>query len=194
MSPYYTKNLFITAVQKRKQYDDQSGKHGAIFLMNEILQFTKEEPVCFLSKSCQPFPKRQIEDFADTNFKLQQNGRKFSKWIENTGKRRNCSLRAISPFPTVFSRVLYCRHVKKKSLFWKGLKRCLNPFAKSIDLYQATESAKWWTGRPFFIFVKFSYNQRISLLTQLFEEKNGLIYTMPENVTTIIRYGSAERA
>ena len=29
-------------------------------------------------------------------------------------KRRNCSLRAISPFPTVFSKHLYCRHEKKK--------------------------------------------------------------------------------
>ena len=37
-----------------------------------------------------PFPKRQILDspklkeFADDNFKLDENGRKFSKWVENT--------------------------------------------------------------------------------------------------------------
>ena len=36
-------------------------------------------------------------------------------------KRRNCSLRAISPFPTVFSKDLYCRHVKIQGLFGKGL-------------------------------------------------------------------------
>ena len=42
-----------------------------------------------------------------------ESGRKFSNWEENTvGKRRNCSLRAISPFPTVFLKDLYCRHVK----------------------------------------------------------------------------------
>ena len=29
---------------------------------------------------------------------------------EHCGKRRNCSLRAISPFPTVFSKDLYCIH------------------------------------------------------------------------------------
>ena len=37
-----------------------------------------------------PFPKRQILDsskfkeFADDNFKCDQNGSKFSKWVENT--------------------------------------------------------------------------------------------------------------
>ena len=39
------------------------------------------------------------------------------KWQEvlqldgkHCGKRRNCSLRAISPFPSVFSKHLHCRH------------------------------------------------------------------------------------
>ena len=34
---------------------------------------------------------------------------------KHCGKRRNCSLRAISPFPTVFSKDLYCRHVKTRA-------------------------------------------------------------------------------
>ena len=42
------------------------------------------------------------------------NGRKHGKW-------RNCSLRAISPFPTVFSKDLYCRHVKTRACLGKGL-------------------------------------------------------------------------
>ena len=43
-----------------------------------------------------PFPKQQILDasklkeFADKNFNLDENGRKFFKRVENTGKRRNC--------------------------------------------------------------------------------------------------------
>ena len=42
-----------------------------------------------------------------------KNGRKLSKWVEKTGgKKRNCSLRAISPFPTVVSKDIYSRHVK----------------------------------------------------------------------------------
>ena len=69
----------------------------------------------------QLFPKRQILDssklkeFADDNFKFDENGRKLAKRVEkHCGKRRNCSLRAIYPFPTVFS----------KGLFHRGVKRC----------------------------------------------------------------------
>ena len=43
-----------------------------------------------------------------------------SKWVENTGKKRNCSLRAISPFPTVFSKKLYSRQVKTRACVGKG--------------------------------------------------------------------------
>ena len=40
------------------------------------------------------------------------------KWVEkHCGKRRNCLLRAISPFPTVFSEALDCRHVKPRACF-----------------------------------------------------------------------------
>ena len=35
-------------------------------------------------------------------------------------KRRNCSLRAISPFPAVFSKGLYCRHVKTRACLGKS--------------------------------------------------------------------------
>ena len=41
---------------------------------------------------------------------------------KHCGKRRNCSLRAISPFPAVFSKDLYLRHVKNQDLFWNGVK------------------------------------------------------------------------
>ena len=43
----------------------------------------------------------------------------FRKGRKHCRKRRNCSLRAISPFPTVFSKRLYCRHEKKKELVWE---------------------------------------------------------------------------
>ena len=59
----------------------------------------------------------KLKEFADDNFKFDENEKKkkkLSKQVENTGKRRNCSLRAISPFPTVFS----------KGLFPGGIKRC----------------------------------------------------------------------
>ena len=66
----------------------------------------------------QPFPKTtnfrlsQTEKFEDTNFTFDENGGKVLKMGgKHCGKRRNCSLRAISPFPTEFSNVLYCRHI-----------------------------------------------------------------------------------
>ena len=46
--------------------------------------------------------------------KVHQTGRK------HCGKRRNCSLRAISPFPSVISKGLYCRHVKTRDCLGKG--------------------------------------------------------------------------
>ena len=46
--------------------------------------------------------------------KVLQTGRK------HCGKKRNCSLRAISPFPTVFSKDLYCRPVKTMACLGKG--------------------------------------------------------------------------
>ena len=52
----------------------------------------------------------------------------WSKWQnvfqtgrKRCGKRRNCSLWAISPFPSVFSKDLYCRHVKTRACLGKGL-------------------------------------------------------------------------
>ena len=61
------------------------------------------------------FKTSKLKEFADDNFKFDKNGRKLSKHVENTvGKRRNCSLQAISPFPTVFSKGLFPRGVKRR--------------------------------------------------------------------------------
>ena len=46
--------------------------------------------------------------------KVLQTGRKHCV------KRRNCSLQAISPFPTVFSKDLHNRHVKTRACLGKG--------------------------------------------------------------------------
>ena len=49
------------------------------------------------------------------------------KWQKNLeterkhcGERRNCSLRAIYPFPALFSKDLYCRHLKIRACLGKG--------------------------------------------------------------------------
>ena len=65
----------------------------------------------------------QTKEFADDNFKFDENGRKFPKEIENTvWKRRNCSFRAISPFPHRVFKRLVLQTRKNQGLFGKGLK------------------------------------------------------------------------
>ena len=64
-----------------------------------------------------------MKEFADDNFKFDENGRKFSKKVENTvGKGE------IARYDSVFKRlVLQTR--KNQGLFWKGLNdlRYLDP-------------------------------------------------------------------
>ena len=57
---------------------------------------------------------------ADDNFKFNKNGKVLHTGRKHCEKRRNCSLRAIFAFPTVFSKYLYCRHVKTKACLGKG--------------------------------------------------------------------------
>ena len=55
-----------------------------------------------------------------TNFRLFQTERVLQMGRKQCGKRRNCLLRAIPVFPTVFSKDFYCRHVKTKTCLGKG--------------------------------------------------------------------------
>ena len=72
-----------------------------------------------------PFPKRQtldsskLKEFADYNFKFDENEKKFSKWVENTvGKGEIARYEQFSN--SVFERlVLQTR--KNQGLFGKGL-------------------------------------------------------------------------
>ena len=51
------------------------------------------------------FQTTNLKEFANDNFKLDENGTEFSKRVENTmGKVET----AISPFPSVFFKDLYC--------------------------------------------------------------------------------------
>ena len=54
-----------------------------------------------------------------------QTGRK------HCGKRRNCSLRTISPFPIGFSKDWYCRHVKTRASLEKDYRISPNKHSRS---------------------------------------------------------------
>ena len=70
--------------------------------------------------------KRQVLDssklkkFADDNFKFYENGRDFSKMVENTVGKGEIARHQQFLFPTVFSKDLNCKHVKTKACFGKG--------------------------------------------------------------------------
>ena len=74
------------------------------------------------------FPKQQILDssrlkeFTDDNFKFHENGRKFSKWVENTvGKREIARDEQFLLFPQCFQKIL--RQTRKNpGLSGKGLR------------------------------------------------------------------------
>ena len=55
-----------------------------------------------------------MKNISEDNFKFDGNGRKFSKWVENTvGKMRNCE--HVFPFPNVFSKDFYSIYVKTRT-------------------------------------------------------------------------------
>ena len=89
--------------------------------------FEQKDTKRFLDIFINPFPNdkfldsSKLKEFADDNFNVVENKRKLFKQVENTvGKKGNCSLRAISPFSTVFSKDLHCRHVKTRAGLGKG--------------------------------------------------------------------------
>ena len=64
--------------------------------------------------------KLKLKEFADNNFEFNKNGRKFSKWVENNvGKGEIARYEQFLLFP-VFSKDLYCRHVKTRACLGKG--------------------------------------------------------------------------
>ena len=62
----------------------------------------------------------QTESLKTTILNLIKNCRKFSKWVENTvGKGEIARYEQFLLFP-VFSKDLYCRHVKTRACLGKG--------------------------------------------------------------------------
>ena len=82
-----------------------SGKHGYDLTLSQTAKFRlfQTEGVC----------RRQFQILWKWK-KILRTGRK------QCVKRRNCLLWAISPFPTVFSKALYFRHVKTRACLGKG--------------------------------------------------------------------------
>ena len=71
------------------------------------------------SSRLNPLPEDKILDrsklkqSADDNFKFDENSRQFFKQVENTVGKGETLFQAISPFPTVFSKGLIPRCIKR---------------------------------------------------------------------------------
>ena len=86
----------------------------------------------------------KLKEFAENYYKFDQDGRRFSNGVENTvgiGEIARYQA-AISPFPTVFSKDLYCRHVQTIKAFWgKGLNNIIN-YLKHPDAHLTLSRGK----------------------------------------------------
>ena len=62
-----------------------------------------------------------MKELEDDKFEFDENIRKFSKWEENTvGKGEIAHYEQFPPFPAVFSKELYGRHVKTRACFGRS--------------------------------------------------------------------------
>ena len=62
-----------------------------------------------------------MKEYADDNFKSEENGGKFSRQDKNTvGKGEIAHYKQFVLFPTVFSKDWNCRHVKTRACMGKG--------------------------------------------------------------------------
>ena len=105
------KNAGLAFNQFLKAKDDLAGTcHPTPFIM--VTYWC--HPGQFTPSQTTNFRRSQTERVCRRNFKFNENGRKNSPYGKRTlwGKRRNCSLRAISPVFTVFSKHLTSGHVK----------------------------------------------------------------------------------
>ena len=79
--------------EMKKRSDEDKQREMAFFVSYYFLchsVISHQRYGIFVGFYLYPFPKQQILDasklkqFADDNFKVEENGRKFSKWVENT--------------------------------------------------------------------------------------------------------------
>ena len=63
----------------------------------------------------------KLKEFADDNFKFDENDRKFSEPVENTvGKGEIACYKQFLLLPQFFLKDLYCRHIKTRACLGKG--------------------------------------------------------------------------
>ena len=97
--------------------------------MRNIGYFPKEYSELSSKRSSLHFPKRQIlgsskvKAFAHDNFNFDENGRRFSRWVENTvGKGEISRYEQFLLFPQSFQKT-YSADMQKPGLVWERVNR-----------------------------------------------------------------------
>ena len=63
----------------------------------------------------------KLKEFADNNFKFNENDRKFSKWVEKTaGKGEIARYKQFLLFPQCFQKTCTANSLKTRAYFGKG--------------------------------------------------------------------------
>ena len=94
--------------------------------------------MCFTLFQTTHFRLFQIQWVSRRQFQVWWKWQKFLQMVrKHCGKRRNCSSRAISPFPIVFSKGLTLQTRKNQGLFGKGLRR----FSTFFHLYMLSRNS-----------------------------------------------------
>ena len=87
--------------------------------------------------SCQILDSSKLKEFANDNFKFDK---KWQKVIQmgrkHCGKRRNCSLGAISPFPMMFQKACFPR-ASKGVIVWEWVKGTNNGYENECSPFKA---------------------------------------------------------
>ena len=109
-----------------RKYQNDSTIRRCIFFFKTLSQ-----TINFSLIQIQSVGRRQFENWRKCQ-KVLQTGRKHG------GKRRNCSLGAISPFPTVFLKGLYSRHVKTRAC----LEKCEHNTQRNFRFVQYFQTKK----------------------------------------------------
>ena len=107
---------------------------------------------------------------------------------KHCGKRRNCSLRAIYPFPSVFPKDLCCRHVKTRTcservkLFWF----VTYYLQQAIFVIEQQTTFKPFQNKPWFLpfcsasFFKTLWEKEKLLITSNFSFSHSVFYPFGE--------------
>ena len=120
MGEIFSLTLILPIVTMDSFFGECRARSACAYVQSDLTLYSPLFFQKFLSKMSQPVPFNELtlsqttildasklKGLADDNFKVDKNSRVLQMGRKHYGERRNCSLRAISPLSTVFSKDLH---------------------------------------------------------------------------------------